>query len=132
MTNARVLVPGATGRIGGAVAVQLLEQCFTTRAMVHRSDTRRARLQAWVPKLSARNAGPFCGAHRAETPLLARHLWVERDAVVAGALQRHDLCMRSHLVQIVQVKRQPLLHTAFDSEPPICGIRVGMESWLRT
>jgi NAD(P)H dehydrogenase (quinone) len=46
MKTTRVLVTGATGRIGGAVAAQLLEKGVTTRAMVHRSDTRSARLQA--------------------------------------------------------------------------------------
>lgn len=46
MTKTRVLVTGATGRIGGAVAAQLLEKGVTTRAMVHRRDTRSARLQA--------------------------------------------------------------------------------------
>ena len=45
MTNTRVLVTGATGRIGGAVAAQLLERGITTRAMVHRDDARSARLR---------------------------------------------------------------------------------------
>ena len=45
MTTTRVLVTGATGRIGGAVATQLLEKGVTTRGMVHRSDPRSARLQ---------------------------------------------------------------------------------------
>src|SRR6201997_4875835 len=45
MTNTRVLVTGATGKIGGAVAAQLLEQGITTRAMVHRDDARSARLR---------------------------------------------------------------------------------------
>ena len=43
--NNRVLVTGATGRIGGAVAAQLLEKGVTTRAMVHRDDARSARLR---------------------------------------------------------------------------------------
>lgn len=43
--NHRVLVTGATGRIGGAVAAQLLERGVTTRAMVHRDDARSARLR---------------------------------------------------------------------------------------
>jgi NAD(P)-dependent dehydrogenase (short-subunit alcohol dehydrogenase family) len=46
LTKTRVLVTGATGRIGGAVAAQLLEKGVTTRAMVHRNDARSARLQA--------------------------------------------------------------------------------------
>jgi NAD(P)H dehydrogenase (quinone) len=46
MTNTRVLVTGATGKIGGAVAVQLLEKGVTTRALVHRDDGRSARLRA--------------------------------------------------------------------------------------
>ena len=45
MTTTRVLVTGATGKIGGAVAAQLLEKGITTRAMVHRDDARSARLQ---------------------------------------------------------------------------------------
>ena len=46
MTNTRVLVTGATGRIGGAVATQLLEKGVATRALVHREDGRSARLRA--------------------------------------------------------------------------------------
>jgi NAD(P)H dehydrogenase (quinone) len=46
MTNTRVLVTGATGKIGGAVAAQLLEKGVTTRALVHREDGRSARLRA--------------------------------------------------------------------------------------
>ncbi|OBG20134.1 NmrA family NAD(P)-binding protein [Mycobacterium sp. 852002-51057_SCH5723018] len=46
MTNTRVLVTGATGRIGGAVANQLLEKGVATRALVHRDDGRSARLRA--------------------------------------------------------------------------------------
>ncbi|MDT5256061.1 MAG: hypothetical protein QOD10_1141, partial [Mycobacterium sp.] len=45
MTNTRVLVTGATGKIGGAVAAQLLEKGITTRAIVHRDDARSARLR---------------------------------------------------------------------------------------
>lgn len=44
MSN-RILVTGATGRIGGAVAAQLLEKGVPTRAMVHRDDARSARLR---------------------------------------------------------------------------------------
>jgi NAD(P)H dehydrogenase (quinone) len=47
--STRVLVTGATGRIGGAVATQLLEKGpksgIVTRAMVHREDARSARLR---------------------------------------------------------------------------------------
>jgi NAD(P)H dehydrogenase (quinone) len=46
MTNTRVLVTGSTGRIGGAVATQLLEKGVPTRALVHRSDARSERLRA--------------------------------------------------------------------------------------
>jgi NAD(P)H dehydrogenase (quinone) len=46
MTNTRVLVTGATGKIGGAVAAQLLEKGVATRALVHRDDGRSARLRA--------------------------------------------------------------------------------------
>jgi NAD(P)H dehydrogenase (quinone) len=43
--NNRVLVTGSTGRIGAAVAAQLLETGITVRAMVHRDDARSARLR---------------------------------------------------------------------------------------
>lgn len=43
--SSRILVTGATGKIGGAVAAQLLERGVTTRAMVHREDARSARLR---------------------------------------------------------------------------------------
>ena len=46
MTNSRVLVTAATGKIGGAVAAQLLEKGVPTRALVHRDDGRSARLRA--------------------------------------------------------------------------------------
>jgi NAD(P)H dehydrogenase (quinone) len=46
MTHPRVLVTGATGKIGGAVATQLLEKGITTRALVHRDDGRSTRLRA--------------------------------------------------------------------------------------
>jgi len=45
MTNTSVLVTGATGKIGGAVAAQLLEKGVATRALVHRDDARSARLR---------------------------------------------------------------------------------------
>jgi NAD(P)H dehydrogenase (quinone) len=41
----RVLVTGSTGKVGGAVAAQLLERGVATRAMVHREDARSARLR---------------------------------------------------------------------------------------
>jgi uncharacterized protein YbjT (DUF2867 family) len=43
--NHRVLVTGATGKVGGAVATQLLARGVPTRAMVHRIDARSARLR---------------------------------------------------------------------------------------
>ena len=46
MTNTRVLVTGAAGKIGGAVAAQLLEHGVATRALVRRDDGRSARLRA--------------------------------------------------------------------------------------
>jgi uncharacterized protein YbjT (DUF2867 family) len=46
MTQTRVLVTGATGKIGGAVAAQLLEKGVPTRTLVHREDARSARLRA--------------------------------------------------------------------------------------
>src|SRR5246500_4410741 len=46
MTKSRVLVTAATGKIGGAVAAQLVEKGVATRALVHRDDWRSARLRA--------------------------------------------------------------------------------------
>jgi NAD(P)H dehydrogenase (quinone) len=46
MTHPRILVTGATGRIGSAVTGQLLQQGIATRALVHRDDERSARLRA--------------------------------------------------------------------------------------
>jgi len=46
MERTHVLVTGATGKIGGAVAAQLLEKGLTTRVLVHREDGRSARLRA--------------------------------------------------------------------------------------
>ena len=46
MTNPRILVTAATGKIGGAVAAQLLEKGVPTRALVHREDARSTRLRA--------------------------------------------------------------------------------------
>jgi NAD(P)H dehydrogenase (quinone) len=46
MKQTHVLVTGATGKIGGAVAAQLLEKRVPTRALVHREDARSARLRA--------------------------------------------------------------------------------------
>jgi SAM-dependent methyltransferase len=53
MATKRVLVTGATGRIGGAVAAQLLEKGVTTRAMVHRDDARSAEHTAPADSLDA-------------------------------------------------------------------------------
>jgi NAD(P)H dehydrogenase (quinone) len=46
MARTSVLVTGATGKIGGAVAAQLLERGVPTRALVHRIDVRSDRLRA--------------------------------------------------------------------------------------
>ena len=46
MANGRVLVTGAAGKIGGAVAAQLLERGVATRALVHRDDARSAHLRS--------------------------------------------------------------------------------------
>lgn len=45
MANTRVLVTCAGGKIGNAVALQLLAQGVNTRALVHREDARSARLR---------------------------------------------------------------------------------------
>lgn len=45
MARNRVLVTGATGRIGAAVTAQLIEKGVATRALVHREDERSARLR---------------------------------------------------------------------------------------
>jgi NAD(P)H dehydrogenase (quinone) len=45
MTNSRVLVTAATGKIGSVVTAQLLEKGVTTRALVHRDDARSAQLR---------------------------------------------------------------------------------------
>jgi len=46
MTNSRVLVTAAAGKISSAVTTQLLEKGVPTRALVHRNDARSNRLQA--------------------------------------------------------------------------------------
>jgi NAD(P)H dehydrogenase (quinone) len=46
MVGSRVLVTGAAGKIGGAVATQLLEKGIPTRAMVRRQDARSEHLKA--------------------------------------------------------------------------------------
>src|ERR1700749_3615147 len=46
MAHPRILVTGATGRIGSAVAAQLLQQGISTRVLVHRDDERSSRLRA--------------------------------------------------------------------------------------
>ena len=46
MSKTRVLVTGATGKIGGALAAQLLERGVATRAVVHREDARSAHLRS--------------------------------------------------------------------------------------
>ena len=57
MTNSRVLVTAATGKIGGAVAAQLLEKGVPTRALVHREDA-RSELAAEMRRRVARAKGP--------------------------------------------------------------------------
>lgn len=46
MRNTRILVTGATGKTGALVASALLRAGYRVRALVHRQDTRSARLQA--------------------------------------------------------------------------------------
>lgn len=64
MTNTRVLVTAATGKIGGAVAAQLLEKGITTRALVHRDDGRAAHLRA------SRSCGETSTPHRPTQPTI--------------------------------------------------------------
>jgi NAD(P)H dehydrogenase (quinone) len=46
MVKPRILVTGATGKTGSAVTTQLLKAGYPVRAMVHREDSRSARLKA--------------------------------------------------------------------------------------
>jgi NAD(P)H dehydrogenase (quinone) len=46
MTDARILVTGATGKTGSLVVAGLLKTGHPVRAMVHREDGRSARLRA--------------------------------------------------------------------------------------
>src|SRR5215469_16947653 len=46
MIKPRILVTGATGKIGSAVTAELLRAGYPLRAMVHREDDRSARLKA--------------------------------------------------------------------------------------
>jgi nucleoside-diphosphate-sugar epimerase len=46
MTNARILVTGATGKTGSLAAAELHKAGYPVRAMVHREDARSARLRA--------------------------------------------------------------------------------------
>ena len=46
MIKPRILVTGATGKTGSAVTTQLLKASYPVRAMVHREDSRSARLKA--------------------------------------------------------------------------------------
>src|ERR1700751_2572609 len=51
MTNSRVLVTAATGKIGRAVTAQLAEKGVPTRALVHREDARSSRLRDLGPEV---------------------------------------------------------------------------------
>ena len=46
MSNPRIIVTGATGKTGSVVVRELLKAGYPVRALVHREDARRARLQA--------------------------------------------------------------------------------------
>jgi uncharacterized protein YbjT (DUF2867 family) len=46
MIKPRIIVTGATGKTGSAVTTQLLKAGYPVRAMVHREDSRSARLKA--------------------------------------------------------------------------------------
>jgi NAD(P)H dehydrogenase (quinone) len=51
MTGPRMLVTGATGRIGTAVVAQLLDKGVQTSALVRRLDDRSARLESWGARI---------------------------------------------------------------------------------
>ncbi|WP_160148842.1 NmrA family NAD(P)-binding protein [Amycolatopsis alkalitolerans] len=65
MAQTRVLVTGATGRIGGAVAAQLLAQGVPTRALVHRDDERGARLRALGAEVVVADMADYQQVHAA-------------------------------------------------------------------
>ncbi len=46
MRNPRILVTGATGKIGSLVVAELLKAGYPARAMVHREDVRASRLRS--------------------------------------------------------------------------------------
>src|SRR5260370_3084444 len=53
MTKPRIIVTGATGKTGSAVATELLTAGYPVRAMVHREDWRSARLRAQGADIAA-------------------------------------------------------------------------------
>jgi NAD(P)H dehydrogenase (quinone) len=53
MTKPRIIVTGATGKTGSAVATELLTAGYPVRAMVHREDWRSARLRAQGAEIAA-------------------------------------------------------------------------------
>src|SRR5260370_34909685 len=53
MTKPRIIVTGATGKTGSAVATELLTAGYPARAMVHREDWRSARLRAQGAEIAA-------------------------------------------------------------------------------
>lgn len=46
MIKARIIVTGATGKTGSAVVAELLKDGCPVRALMHREDSRGARLKA--------------------------------------------------------------------------------------
>jgi len=59
MTKPRILVTGATGRTGSVVVSELLKAGYPVRALVHREDTRSARLQAQGAEIAVADLSDF-------------------------------------------------------------------------
>lgn len=106
MAKPTILVTGATGKTGGAVAEQLLSQGWAVRALVHRDDQRSARLKklgADVRIVSAhdpeQNRDALKGVQRAYyVPIFSAHSLQAASAFAAAAEQ-------SNLEVIVQLSQ---------------------------
>ena len=70
-----------------------------------------------VEDLDQRHAGPLRGADGAQAPLLAFGGPIEQRAAVAGALERDDQRLRSHVLEIADREAQRPLDEAADRQP---------------